>query len=235
MVFVLEHLLSVVSEHIVLYVHQTVLHELHLGNTFGKGFYFLFLHVDLVLFHELIFREVPFELIEHLIEVFVQFLLGHLLVGLQYPTFEEINRELDLLHLLHHSGFDIHTEAVFGLLSQAALDILFDACTESFLIFRSLCTIYFCEQLSVHSARFYFGFRTFLFVLGDVLSEAVSIRLYLLVHHLFGCLDGVLRQFVLTVQLSIELRCYSDVESEGEGLLVIEIYMTLLCVGQRIA
>ena len=160
--------------------------------------------------------------------------MGHLLVRLEYPTFEEVNRELHLLHLLHDGGLHVDTEAVFGLFRQAALDVLFDACAETGLILRSVSTVHFGEQLCIYSARLHLCLRTFLFVLRDVLAEAVGVRLDLLVDHLVGCLDDVLRDLVLAVQLGIELRSYSDIEGEGVGVLVVEIHVTLLCIRQRI-
>ena len=182
---------------LVFHVHQTVLHELHLRDTFCEIFYLFFLDVDVVFLHQLVFCKVPFQLFEHLVKVFVKFLLGHLLVRCEHPTLEEINRELHLLHLLQDSLFHIDTEAVLALLGQTALDVLFDTCTELFRGLRSLVAIYLSEQFCIDLARFHLSFRTFLFVLRDILAETVCVCLYLLVDHLFGCLDCVLRQFVL--------------------------------------
>ena len=235
MVLVFEHLLCVVVKHGVIDVHQAVLHELHLGDAFSEGLYLLFLHVDVILLHQLVFREVPFQLVEHLVEVFVELLLSHLLVGSEYPAFEEVLREGDLLHLLHDGGLHVQTKAVFALLGEGTNDVLFDASAETFLIFRSVCTINFCEQLSIYGAGFHLCLGAFLFVLGDVLAETVGVGLYLLVDHLFGRLDGVLRQFVLAVELSVELRRYGDVEEESEGVLVVEVDLRRLLARQRIA
>ena len=208
---------------------------MHLGDAFSEGLYLLFLHVDVILLHQLVFREVPFQLVEHLVEVFVELLLSHLLVGSEYPAFEEVLREGDLLHLLHDGSLHVQTKAVFALLGEGTNDVLFDALAETFLVFRSVCAIDLCEQLSIYGAGFHLCLGAFLFVLGDVLAETVGVGLYLLVDHLFGRLDGVLRQFVLAVELSIELRRYGDVEEESEGILVVEVDTRRLLARQRIA
>ena len=56
----------------------------------------------------------------------------------------------------------------------------------------------------------------------------------MLVDHLFGSFDRVFRQFVLAVQFSVELRCYSDVESKREGVLVVEVDLRCFLIRQRI-
>ena len=234
LVLLLEHLVRVVRQVLVFHVHQTVLHELHLRDTFCEIFYLFFLDVDVVLLHQLVLRELPFQFLEHLVEIFIEFLLGHLLVCSEYPTFEEVNRELHLLQFLQDSCFGVDTEAVLALFCQTTLDIFFDASAELFLGLRSLVAIYFCEQLSIYLARLHFCFRTFFFVLRDILSEAVGIRLHLLVDHLFGSLDRVLRQFVLSRQFGVELRCYSDVKTKGKGVVVIQINTRSVLAGQRI-
>ena len=130
-------------------MHQTVLHELHAGYFFGVSLYVLFLHVNLVFFHQLVFRQMPFEFFQHLVEVFLQLLSRHLFVGLEYPAFEEINRELNLLHLLHDSLFGIQTEFVFTVLGHVGFDLCLHACAELFLVFRSVLAINFGEQFLV--------------------------------------------------------------------------------------
>ena len=220
---------------LILYVHQTVLHELHLCDTFCESLYFFLLNVDLVFLHQLIFSELPFQFVQHFREVLIEFLLGHLLVGSQYPAFQEVLRECYFLHLLHDSLFGINTEAIFALLSQAANDILFDALAESLLILRSLSAVHLSEQLSIYCAGFYFCFRALLFVFRDILAKAVGVCLNLLVDHFLGRLDRVLRQFVLAIEFSVELRSYGDVECEGEGVLVIKVdVLRQLIIRQRL-
>ena len=127
-------------------------------------------------------------------------------------------------------------EAIFALLSQAADDVFFHFGAEAGLVLRCVRTVHFCEQFSIYGARFHFCLGTLLFILGDILAEAVGIGFHLLLYHLVGRFDRVLGQFVLAVQFGIKLRSYSDVESEGEGVLVIEVDVLGLCVvGQRFA
>ncbi len=73
-------------------------------------------------------------------------------------------------------------------------------------------------------------------VLGlGIFAEAVSISSHLLVYHLIGNFDVVVCQFVVSVEFGIELRCNSDVESESESVLVLQVHFGgLLVVGQRV-
>ena len=152
MVLLLEHLVGVVGQILVIDVHQSVLHELHASYLFGICLHVLFLHIHLVLLHELVFSEMPFEFLEHLVEVFLQFLRRHLLVRGENPAFEEINRELEFLHLLHDGFFGVQTELVFAVLRHVGFNLRLDACAESSFVFRSVCAIYFSEQLRIDSS-----------------------------------------------------------------------------------
>ena len=69
-----------------------------------------------------------------------------------------------------------------------------------------------------------------------VLAEAFCVGVHLLVHHLVGNGNHILRQFVVPVQFRIELRGNSNVESKGEGVLVVQVHVGgQLVVWQRVA
>ena len=55
LLLVLEHLLCIVSQVAILYVHQAVLHELHASHLFSVCLYILFLYVEVEVLNELVF------------------------------------------------------------------------------------------------------------------------------------------------------------------------------------
>ena len=68
-----------------------------------------------------------------------------------------------------------------------------------------------------------------------VLAEALCIGVHLLVHHLVGNGNHILRQFVVPVQFCIELGSHSNVEGEGKSVLVIQVHVgSQLVVWQRV-
>ena len=74
------------------------------------------------------------------------------------------------------------------------------------------------------------------FLYINILAEAFCIRVHLLVHHLVGYGNHILRQFVVPVQFRIKLRGNSNVEGKGEGVLVVQVHVRCqLVVWQRVA
>ena len=77
---------------------------------------------------------------------------------------------------------------------------------------------------------------TVLYLVGIyILTEALGVRVNLVIHHLVVNGDSVCCQFVLAGQFGIELLRYSDVEGEGELGIVVQIHRWReLIVGQRV-
>ena len=159
MILLLEHILCEALQVLVLYVHHAVLHELHACNLLGIRLYILFLDLDTEGLQQLVLSQVPFQFLQHLREVLIELLLGHLVVGSQYPAAQEGLGEGHLLHLLQDGSLGVQTEFVLRVLGHVLLNFRLDACAELSLVLRGVLAIYLGKQFAVDLSGFVAGDR----------------------------------------------------------------------------